>query len=75
MPFSTALRRMTDAYFSSSSIVKHMRFICSHAIMVEPLPPKVSITIAFSCEEFPIGYPSRSNGFDVGWLALRFGLS
>ena len=55
MPFSTALRRMTDAYFSSNSIMQQTRFICSQAIMVEPLPPKVSITTAFSWVEFPMG--------------------
>ena len=72
---STYLRRMTDAYFSSSSIIWQIRFVCSHAIIVEPLPPKVSRTMAFSWEELQIGYPSRSSGFDVGWFLFRFGLS
>ena len=39
----------TDAYFSSSSIMQQMRLVCSHAIIVEPLPPKVSSTTA--CED------------------------
>ena len=70
-----ALRRITEAYFSSSSIMKQALFVCSQAIIVEPEPPKVSITIALSCEELQIGYPRRSSGLLVGWLALRFGLS
>ena len=55
MPFSTARLRMTEAYFSSSSIMQQIRFDCSQAIIVEPLPPKVSSTMAFSWEELPMG--------------------
>ena len=43
---SAQRRRMTSQYLGSSSIVRHLRPVCSQAISVEPLPPKLSSTIS-----------------------------
>ena len=72
---SIYLFTMTSQYFSSSSDVQQILFVCSQAISVLPLPPNGSSTIQFATLEFFIGYAISGTGFIVGWSPFFFGLS
>ena len=58
---------MTSQYFGSSSSMKHFLFNCSHAISVDQLHPKQSITVSFCFVKSCNIFQSVFTGFCVGW--------
>src|SRR5665213_2131554 len=64
---------ITPQYSGSISTMMHLRFVCSHAISVEPLPPKGSYTTPPTDVLLRMSFLNNPIGFIVGWSELRLG--